>query len=453
MGAWLMSSKFRTVDRDTLYLLPPSVEDWLPDDHLARFVVDIVDRLDLSALERRYSGGGKDPYHPSLLLGLLFYGYATGVFSSRKLERATYDSVAFRFIAANSHPDHDTIASFRKRFLEELQALFVQILLIAQEMGLLKLGNVSLDGTKVRANASKHKALSWAYAKRLEEQLRAEVSELLERAARADDSEPELDIPEELKRRTERLAVIEAAQAEIERRAQERYEAEQADYEEKLAARRKKEKRTGRKPGGRPPSAPTAGPRDTDQVNLTDAESRIMPTANGFEQAYNAQSGVDIESHLVVTADVVDRCNDKREVAPALKELGALPAALGKPVGLLADTGYFSRENVAHCEAAGMTPHIATGREAHNVPLAERTASPPPCPEDADPVTCMAHRLQTPEGRALYARRKSTVETVFGVIKEAMGFRRFHLRGLEAVRGEWTLTCLAWNLKRMHALS
>ena len=453
MDDWLMSSKFRTVDRDTLYLLPPSVQDWLPDDHLARFVVDIVERLDLSALERRYSGGGKDPYHPSLLLGLLFYGYATGVFSSRKLERATYDSVAFRYIAANSHPDHDTIASFRKRFLKELQGLFVQILSIAQEMGLLKLGNVSLDGTKVRANASKHKALSWGYAKRLEEQLRAEVSALLEQAARADEAEPELDIPEELKRRTDRLEVIEAAQAEIERRAQERHAADLADYEEKLEARREKEKQTGRKPGGRPPQAPQAGPKDKDQVNLTDAESRIMPTADGFEQAYNAQSGVDIESHLVVTADVVDRCNDKREVAPALQGLGALPAALGQPVGLLADTGYFSGANVAHCEAAGLTPHIATGREAHNVPLAERCASPRPCPEDADSVTRMAHRLQTPEGRALYARRKSTVETVFGIIKETMGFRRFHLRGLEAVRGEWTLTCLAWNLKRMHALS
>ncbi len=453
MDARLMSSKFRTVDRDTLYLLPPSVQDWLPDDHLARFVVDIVERLDLSALERQYSGGGKDPYHPSLLLGLLFYGYATGVFSSRKLERATYDSVAFRYIAANSHPDHDTIASFRKRFLKELQGLFVQILLIAQETGLLKLGNVSLDGTKVQANASKHKALSWGYAKRLEEQLRAEVSALLEQAARADDSEPELDIPEELKRRTERLAVIEAAQAEIERRAQERHAAEQANYEEKLEARREKEKKTGRKPGGRPPQAPQAGPKDTDQVNLTDAESRIMPTSDGFEQAYNAQSGVDIESHLVVTADVVDRCNDKREVAPALEALDALPAALGQPVGLLADTGYFSGANVAHCEAAGLTPHIATSREAHNVPLSERCASPPPYAEDAYPVTRMAHRLQTPEGRALYARRKSTVETVFGIIKETMGFRRFHLRGLEAVRGEWTLTCLAWNLKRMHALS
>ena len=425
----------------------------MPDDHLARFVVDIVDRLDLGALERQYGGGGKDPYHPSLLLGLLFYGYATGVFSSRKLERATYDSVAFRFIAANAHPDHDTIASFRKRFLEELQGLFVQVLLIARETGLLKLGNVSLDGTKVRANASKHKALSWGHAKRLEEQLRGEVAELLDRAARADEAEPGLDVPEELKRREDRLAVIEAARAEIERRARERHAAEREEYEEKLAARREKEKATGRKPRGREPKAPEAGPKEKDQVNLTDAESRVMPTADGFQQAYNAQSGVDVESHLVVTVDVVDRGNDKREVKPALAALGALPAALGKPSGLLADAGYFSKKNVERCEAAKLTPYIAAGRAAHNPPLAERFASPPPpCPEDADAVTRMAHRLRTPEGRALYARRKSTVETVFGVVKETMGFRRFHLRGLEAVRGEWTLACLAWNLKRMHAL-
>ncbi len=447
-----MSSKFRPVDRDTLYLLPPSVQDWLPEDHLARFVVEIVDRLDLGALERRYGGGGKDPYHPSVLLGLLFYGYATGVFSSRKLERATYDSVAFRFIAANTHPDHDTIAGFRKRFLGELGGLFVQILSLAREMGLLRLGNVSLDGTKVRANASKHKALSWGHAKRLEEQLRGEVAELLERAARADAAEPGLDVPEELKRREDRLAVIEAAQAEIERRARERHAAEREEYEEKLAARREKEKATGRKPRGREPKAPEAGPREKDQVNLTDAESRVMLTVDGFQQAYNAQSGVDVESHLVVTADVVDRGNDKREVEPALAALGALPGALGKPTGLLADAGYFSKKNVKRCEAVKLTPYVAMGREAHNPPLAERSASPPPCPEDADAVTRMAHRLRTPEGRALYARRKSTVETVFGIVKETMGFRRFHLRGLEAVRGEWTLACLAWNLKRMHAL-
>ena len=250
----------------------------------------------------------------------------------------------------------------------------------------------------------------------LRQAMTCEVVALLERAAEADEAEPELDIPEELKRREERLAVIEAAQAEIERRARERFAAEQAAYEEKLAARREQERATGRKFGGRPPKAPEAGPGDKGQVNLTDGELRITPSPEGFAQCYNAQSAVDVESHLVVTVDVSDECNDKRQVAPALEGLDGLPAALGKPVGLLADRGI----------SAGRTWSAARR---------------------------MAHRLKTPEGRAVYARRKSTVETVFGIVKEAMGFRRFHLRGLEAVRGEWTLTCLAWNLKRMHALS
>ena len=236
-----MSAKFSPIDRYTTYLLPPSLQDWLPEDHLARFVVEIVDGLDLSALVRAYSGGGKQPYHPALLLSLLFYGYATGVFSSRKLEQATYDSVAFRYITADTHPDHDTIATFRKRFLSELTDLFAQVLVMAQAMGLLQLGKVSLDGTKIKANASKHKAMSWAHANKLEEQLRAEVTELFAQAEQADtEAQPSLDIPEELKRREDRLAAIAQAKAEIERRAQVRDEAERAAYEEKLARRRRR---------------------------------------------------------------------------------------------------------------------------------------------------------------------------------------------------------------------
>ena len=375
-----MSAKFSPIDRYTTYLLPPSLQDWLPEDHLARFVVDIVDGLDLSALERAYSGGGKQPYHPALLLSLLFYGYATGVFSSRKLEQATYDSVAFRYITADTHPDHDTIATFRKRFLSELTDLFAQVLVMAQAMGLLQLGKVSLDGTKIKANASKHKAMSWAHANKLEEQLRAEVTELFAQA-------------------------------------------------------------------------PTPGPRKQDQVNFTDEESRIMPSTEGFVQGYNAQAAVDVDSHMVVTNHVTDHCNDKQEVAPTLQQLDALPDAVGKPEGLLADAGYFSQDNVARCEAEDLTPYISLGREQHNQSLAAQCEPVPECPPDADAVTRMQHRLKTPAGKAVYARRKSTVETVFGIVKEVMGFRRFHVRGLEAVNGEWTLTCLAWNLKRMHALA
>ena len=446
-----MSDPFKPVDRDTPYLLPPSLQDWLPQEHLARFVVEIVDRLDLSELERAYRGRGKTPYHPSVMVALLFYGYATGVFSSRKLEQATYDSVAFRYITADTHPDHDTIAHFRKRFLEPLRGVFVQILVIAQAMGVLKIGTVSLDGTKVKANASKHKAMSWGYANRLEAQLREEVQTLLEQAARADtEASPGLDIPEELERREARLAAIERAKAEIERRAQERDEAEQAEYEEKLKRRRDTEKATGKKARGREPKAPVAGPRAKDQVNFTDEESRIMPSSEGFVQGYNAQAAVDIDSHLIVAEHVSDHTNDKQELAPALRCLDERQEAVGQPRALLADAGYFSDENVRRCEAEGIEPYIASGRERHHRPLADRLAPVPECPAQADGVAAMGHRMKTPEGRALYAKRKSTVETVFGVIKEVLGFRRFHLRGLEAVQGEWTLVCMAWNLKRMH---
>jgi transposase len=448
-----MSGKFQPINRDTAYLLPPSLQDWLPEKHLARFVVDIVDQLDLNELVKCYGGGGKQPYHPAVLLALLFYGYATGVFSSRKLEQATHDSVAFRFITGDAHPDHDTIATFRKRFLPELEGLFVQMLVVAKVMGVLKLGKVSLDGTKIKANASKHKAMSWGYANKLEEQLRREVQELLRRAELADaEDEPEIDIPDELARREDRLAAIKKAKEEIERRAQERFEAEQAEHEAKLKQRKDKIATTGKKARGREPKPPEAGPRDKDQVNFTDEESRIMPSSDGFVQAYNAQAAVDIDSHLIVENHITQQSNDKQEVEPTLNRLKKAEAQLGKADGLLADAGYFSADNVKHCEVAKVTPYISDHRERHNLPWDERFKTQPPCPQDADAVTAMAHRLRTTEGKAIYAKRKSTVETVFGILKEVMGFRRFRLRGLDAVQGEWNLVCMAWNLKRMYVL-
>ena len=449
-----MSGKFQTINRDTAYLLPPSLQDWLPEKHLARFVVDIVERLDLSELESCYGGGGKQPYHPAVLLALLFYGYATGVFSSRKLEQATYDSVAFRFITGDTHPDHDTIATFRKRFLAELEGLFVQLLVLAKVMGVFKLGTVSLDGTKVKANASKHKAMSWGYANQLEEQLRREVQELFKLAEQADaEDEPEIDIPDELTRREDRLAAIEKAKAEIERRAQERFEAEQAEYEEKLKKRKEKEEKTGQKARGRAPKPPRAGPRVKDQVNFTDEASRIMPSSEGFVQAYNAQAAVDIDTHLIVENHITQQPNDKQEIKPALERINEMASSLGTLDGLLADAGYFSEDNVKRCKADEITPYISDSRERHNLPWDERFKSPLPCPQDADAVTAMAHRLRTPEGKAVYAKRKSTVETVFGIIKEVLGFRQFHLRGLDSVQGEWNLVCMAWNLKRMYTLA
>lgn len=451
-----MAVQFILIDRDTPYIFPPCVQDYLPEDHLARFVVEIVDGLDLNHLSAVYSGKGSKPYHPAMLIALLFYGYATGVFSSRKLEKATYDSIAFRYVCANTNPDHDTIAAFRQRFLKELGALFVDILLVAEAMGLVKLGNVSLDGTKIKANASKHKALSWEYANKLEAQLKEEVEELMRLAIEADQNSlpEEMNIPEELQRRETRLVAIESAKQEIQRRAQARFEQKQADYEAKMAKREADEKQSGKKARGKKPTPPEAGPRDKDQVNLTDEESRIMPTSGGgFEQAYNAQAGVDVETHLIVEQHVTQHTNDKQEIKPALENIVALPNVLGEIDNLLADTGYFSEANVDLCEDAGIVPLIPSGREKHNLPLKERFKAVPPAPSNPSSVQAMRHRMQTVDAKALYAKRKSTVETVFGIIKQVQGFRQFLLRGLESVQSEWALVCIGWNLKRMHALN
>ncbi len=315
------------------------------------------------------------------------------------------------------------------------------------------MGNVSLDGTKVKANASKHKAMSWGYANKLEEQLRREVELLLKKAEQADtEEEPELDIPEELKRREDRLAAIAKAKEEMERRARERFEKEQAEYEEKVKRRQKQEEETGKKARGRTPRPPQEGPQEKDQVNFTDEESRIMPSSAGFVQAYNAQATVDTATHLIVENHLTQQPNDKQEVEPTLAALKAMEEPLGKAQGLLADTGYFSESNVNRCEAQEILPYICDSRERHNQRLEERLKQPPPCPEDADALALMRHRLSTPAGKSVYAQRKSTVETVFGIIKEVMGFRQFHLRGREAAQGEWNLVCMAWNLKRIHAL-
>src|SRR6266705_664938 len=280
-GAHRMSN-FRPIDRDTGVLLPPSVDEWLPEKHLARFVVEVIDGLDLRSMSGSYRGSGSASYHPALLLGLLVYGYATGVFSSRKLERASYDSVAFRFIAANEHPDHDTIAAFRRRFLKETEGLFMQVLLLAREMGVLKLGTVGLDGTKIHANASRHSALSYEHAGKIEAQLKAEVGELTAKAEAADQADlPDgMSIPDELARREERLRKLAAARAKIAARAKERFAREQAEHEAKLAAREAKTQATGKKPGGKPPEPPAAGPGPSDQLNLTDEASRIMPVSS-----------------------------------------------------------------------------------------------------------------------------------------------------------------------------
>src|ERR1700678_163584 len=314
-------SNFRAIDRKTGYLLPPSVDEWLPEKHLARFIVEVVEGLNLGAMSRSYRGSGSASYHPRTLLNILVYGYATGVFSSRKLERATWDSVAFRYIAGGEHPDHDTIATFRRRFLKDIEKLFVDVLRLAREMGVLKMGTIGLDGTKIHANASRHSALSYEHAGKIEAQLTAEVADLMAKAEAADATEiPDgMSIPDELARREERLRRIAEARAASEARGEGRHAREMAEHEVKMAAREAKIAATGKKPGGKPPQPPVEGPRPSDQVNLTDEESRIMPVAGGgFEQCYNAQAAVAAGSLLVVATDVVQAPNDKRQVEPLI---------------------------------------------------------------------------------------------------------------------------------------
>ena len=446
---------FIIADRKTDYLLPPSLDDWLNQDHLARFIVDVIDQLDLSKLIQQYAGRGSKAYHPATLLGILVYGYATGVFSSRRLEQATYDSVAFRFIAANLHPDHDSLAAFRRRFLDELSDLFLQILEMAKEMKVLKVGNICLDGTKMEANASRHSALSHGYIEKLEVQLKAEVQELLALAEKADQADlpTGVDLPEELKRREDRLAAMAAAKATIAARAKERYQREKAEYDEKVARRAAKEEATGKKLGGKPPKPPEPGARASDQVNLTDEESRIMPVAGGgFKQAYNAQAAADAATMLVVATGVSQAPNDKEQVEPMLATLKAQAEVLGAVECLIADSGYCSEKNIKACEAAGIDPLIAVARDEHHPGWRERHSEPALLPDNATPTQAMSHRLKTKAGRAHYALRKQTIEPVFGIIKSVMGFRRFSLRGLKKVTGEWTLVCMAWNLKRLAVL-
>ena len=449
-----MARKFRTADYEKTLDLQITLRDVLPPYHLARFIVDVVSQLDLQPIYKQYGDQGGPPYAPEVLLGLLIYGYATGVFSSRKIEQATYEVLPFRFIAGDMHPDHDTIANFRKQFLAELKELFVQILLIAQEMGHLQLGNVSLDGSKIHADASKSKAVSYKRLLAIEAYLQAEVNELFTLAEAADGGQlpDEMNIPDEIERRKQQLARLAEAKKVLEARAQARYEAEKAEYDAKMQARKEKAAQKGRKPPGRPPNPPTPGPRDKDQYNFTDPESRIMKNAtnSGFDQHYNVQVVVEHDSRLIVGNWLCNHTNDKQAALPTID---TVPLELGQPKKANLDTGYFSENNIIGLAARGIDPYIATGRSPHHQGWrAFFLDNPDPPPDDASVKEQMAYKLRTEIGKALYRLRQSTVEPVIGIIKEVLGFRQFSLRGLFAAGGEWTLVCLAYNLKRLHTL-
>lgn len=450
-----MARKFKTVDNEATLDMTIAIRDCLPPEHLAHFVVKIVKQLDLSCIYSQYGARGGEPYDPPILLGLLFYGYATGVFSSRQIEKKSYSSIPYIYIAGGLHPDHDTINSFRKDFLDEIKQLFVQILLIAQAIKVLELSHVSLDGTKIHADASKSKAVSYKRLLELEAQLQAEVEELFILGQQAERTElPNgLNLVTEIAVRRERLFNLSQAKSVLKLRAEARYQAQLAEYEAKVRERAEKEKETGRKLGGRKPNPPAPGVRDKDQYNFTDPESPIMKNSNnsGFDQHYNAQVAVTHGSMLIVANRLSDHPNDKQEAIPTLD---AIPPEIGKPEAGAMDNGYFSATNIAACETRGIEPYIATGRELHHRSWQDyfkEQAAPPSA--QATPKEKMAYKLQTEIGQAIYCLRKCTVEPVIGIIKEVLGFRQFSLRGLLKAAGEWNLVCIGFNLKRLHALT
>ena len=450
-----MARKFKTVDYEQSGQQTLTIDDCLSADHLARFIVAIVAMLDLSAFYVCYAAVGGEPFDPKVLLALLLYAYATGVFSSRKIEKATHEVIPFRFIAGGLHPDHSTLAWFRKQFLAEIKLAFVQVLVVAREMGYLTLGNVSLDGSKVHADASKSHAVSHGRLLELEDRLQQEVDELLALGEQADQTElPKgLDIETEVAFRQDRLLNLAEAKRVLEARAEERYQLEWAEYQAKLQAREEKAQETGGKPRGPEPQPPEqTGPRDKDQYNFTDPESRIMKnsTNGGFDQHYNVQVAVDQDNLFVVGNTLSNHPVDTYEAIPTVD---AIPPEIGKPQAAALDKIYFAPQNIQDFEAREIEPFIATGREPHHKSWQERFAqTPEPPPDEASPIVKMAYKLQTEIGKAIYGLRKSTVEPVIGIIKEVLGFRQFSLRGLGAAAGEWCLVCLAFNLKRLHVL-
>lgn len=457
-----MATRFVSIDRDTPLLLPPNLRDWVPADHLVHFIVDAVEALDLRQVRVNTRGTGSEQYPPHMLLGLLLYSYATGTFGSRRIEQSTYDSVPVRLLTADTHPDHDTLCTFRRENQALLTESFVKVLQLAQHLKVLKFGQltVAADGTKVLASASKHSAVSYGRAGEMIEQLELEVQQLLAKAEQADATplQDGLTIPEEITRRQERKAALAQARAEIEARAQARYAVQQAEHEAQMAQRAAKQER-GEKVGGQPPKAPTATPEPGEQHNFTDPESRIMKAGNGphFEQSYNAQAAVEVDSRLIVGQRVSQAPNDKQELGPTL---AAIPSAVGPVAAVLVDSGFFSEAAVRQIEhpatgaATGPVVYAAVAKTGHHRSVAdlERREEPEPPGANASVQEVMRHRLKTTAGRTLYKLRQQTVEPVFGIIKSVLGFRQFRLRGRAKVSSEWTLVCLAYNLKRLHRL-
>ena len=457
-----MAARFVNIDYDTPLILPPNLRDWVPAGHLAHFILDAVEEMDLRQVRVNDRGTGSEQYPPGMLLALLLYCYATGVFSSRRIEQASFDSVPVRMICGDTHPDHDTICTFRRENKALLQETFVRVLELAQELKFLQVGQitVAVDGTKVLANASKHAAVSYEHAGKTIQQLDLEVKELLTKAEQADSTplEEGLTIPQEVQRRQERKAKLAAARAQIEVRAKVRAAAEMAEYQGKLTERAA-QKDKGEKPRGPEPKKPSQQPKPSDQYNFTDPESRIMKAGSGqhFEQSYNAQAAVEVDSRLIVGQRVSQAPNDKQELVPSV-------AAIAEPVesvaAVLTDSGFYSEaavqtvEQTAEGQPTGTTVYAALERKEHHRTVSdlERKQEPGVPAPQANTSEVMKYRLKTAEGRAKYKLRQQTVEPVFGIIKSVLGFRQFLLRGLKKVELEWQLVCLAYNLKRLHLM-
>jgi transposase len=457
-----MATRYVNIDRDTALLLPPDLRDWVPEDHLVHFVIDAVEQLDVSTARANERGTGSEQYPPGMLLGLLIYSYATGTFSSRQIERLTHENVAVRLLCGDTHPDHDTLCTFRRDNAVLLGTCFAQVLELAVRCGVLKVGGitVAIDGTKILANASKHSAVSYAHADQTMRQLDLEIAQLLRKAEEADATPlaDGLTIPEEVRRRQDRKAQLAKARAEMEARAYARFQVEQAEYAAKMAARAAKAA-AGKKPRGKPPAPPEPTPGPKDQYNFTDPESRIMKAGSGqhFEQAYNAQAAVEVDSRLIVGQRVCPAPNDKQQLIPTVQ---AIVPAVGPVKEALIDSGFVSEAAVRAVEVdaagqpTGLTVLAALQREAHGrtVTQLERRDDPLPPAPGASFAERMIHRTATAAGRIRYKLRQQTVEPTFGIIKEVLGFRRFSLRGEPKAALEWTLVTLAFNMKRLHAL-
>ena len=444
--------KFINAHRDQPFLLPPDMRDWVPEDDLAHFVVEAVERLPMESFVVNERGTGSAQYSPRMMLALLVYCYANGVFGSRRIERATYRDVGVRYVAANLHPDHDTICLFRRRNLEAITQAFESVLLMARELGLLRVGTVSVDGTKVDANASKRNSIRYDRAVELRAQLQEEIEGLLAQAERADGEEAvdSESLPDELRRRERLKAKLDEACATLERRAQRPAERELREYERKLAEREKRPPRRR----GRLPKAPSAEPEADKQVNLTDQDSGLMKKSRSSEwrQSYNAQAVVDAEgSQLVLGARVSVCASDSQEL---VADVDSVPDEVGAVKRALADSGYANGSEVKTLEDRGIDVLVSTRggdrRRQHDF----RPEKPPK--PDKEPkskwIRAMREKLAQDDNRAWYGLRKLTVEPVFGVVKQVIGFREFLLRGQEKVNGEWQLVMLAYNCKRLHNL-